>query len=628
VRTLQGTILFRVQSQGVTGAHGKGGYSGQGRLVVANNGGGGGLAEWDGVPNHAWTLLETRQFTDVTGPGGIYGPERDDDPLWAVGWDHRSVILKVRDKGKWHDYRLPKASYTHDAGHGWFTEWPRIRQVRPGRYMLDHHGMFYDFPADFRPGKTAGLKPIATHLRMVVDWADWNGRLVMSHDDASTLGSGGLTALSQSNLWFGRPEDLLSFGKPSGWGGPWIGDAVKAGQPSDPMLIDGFEKRMVHLAHDANADVMFTLEADAEGRGDWSVYRQVKVPAEGYAYHIFEPALRAQWVRLKADRDCKATAYFHFTSSGGPADGNVKADLFGALAKAGDGAARSDATLTHTATLGLDVRAERSAAEGASEQLGRYLVDAELKITPAGEAAAAGKAGATARSAGAALDWGLPLPDDDVQAAYAAARARGWQARTQRSVVTERYLANIDGAFYEVPFVGGIRRARPIASHGRMISDMICWRGLLVLSGTRADAQPDGHCFRSADGKLGLWFGKLDDLWRLGKPRGSGGPWRQTTVKADTPSAPFMMTGFDRKKVELSHDAQGDVTFTIEVDFMAAVPEKVGAPTAASAWRRYGRVAVPPGKVVTHEFPDGFSAHWVRTRADKACTATARFVYE
>ena len=178
-------------------------------------------------------------------------------------------------------------------------------------------------------------------------------------------------------------------------------------------------------------------------------------------------------------------------------------------------------------------------------------------------------------------------------------------------------MANWQGIFYEVPFVGGMVRARPIAAHARMISDYCCWAGLLVLAGTRADARPDGHLFRSADGRTGLWFGKIDDLWHLGKPRGVGGPWQKTAVQADRPSPAYLMTGFDRKRVEVSHDAPGDVTFTIEVDFLAT-----------GQWYRYATLRVPPGKTVRHEFPDGYAAHWVRLTADKACTATAWFVYE
>ena len=67
----------------------------------------------------------------------------------------------------------------------------------------------------------------------------------------------------QSNLWFGQWEDLRGFGRPAGWGGPWVADAVKANEPSEPFLMAGFERRVVHLAHRAAEPVTFTLETDA-----------------------------------------------------------------------------------------------------------------------------------------------------------------------------------------------------------------------------------------------------------------------------------------------------------------------------------------------------------------------------
>ena len=41
----------------------------------------------------------------------------------------------------------------------------------------------------------------------------------------------------------------------------------------------------------------------------------------------------------------------------------------------------------------------------------------------------------------------------------------------------------------------------------------------------------------------------------------------------------------------------------------------------------YGSIPVPPGGYKHHEFPPGFSAHWVRVTADRECTATAYFAY-
>lgn len=53
------------------------------------------LAEWDGKE---WKTVRRNQFVEVTGPGGIDGNANPDtDPLWATGWDHKSVLLGVRD---------------------------------------------------------------------------------------------------------------------------------------------------------------------------------------------------------------------------------------------------------------------------------------------------------------------------------------------------------------------------------------------------------------------------------------------------------------------------------------------------------------------------------------------------
>ena len=130
------------------------------------------------------------------------------------------------------------------------------------------------------------------------------------------------------------------------------------------------------------------------------------------------------------------------------------------------------------------------------------------------------------------------------------------------------------------------------------------------------DATPDGQYFASQAGH-GLWFGCVDDLWQLGKPKGTGGPWRKTLVKAGQPSDPYLMTGFDRKTLELAHDADAPVAFTVEVDFLHT-----------GVWRPYAVLKVPPGQTVRHVFPDGYSAHWLRLTANRACTATAWLIYD
>jgi hypothetical protein len=139
----------------------------------------------------------------------------------------------------------------------------------------------------------------------------------------------------------------------------------------------------------------------------------------------------------------------------------------------------------------------------------------------------------------------------------------------------------------------------------------------LVMSGVAHDAKAGEHIVRSDDGKVALWLGVVDDLWQFGKARGVGGPWRDSTVKANTPSDPYLMTGFDKKSVTLSHQSQRAVNIAIEVDF-----------TGNGDWHPFHTFTVPPKKTIRHKFNDAFAAYWVRVVADRDTTATAQFVYE
>jgi hypothetical protein len=213
--------------------------------------------------------------------------------------------------------------------------------------------------------------------------------------------------------------------------------------------------------------------------------------------------------------------------------------------------------------------------------------------------------------------WHLPKTD----AAYDAPATR---LREVREVESERYLGNFHGILYEIPRATGrgdfdppdYQKMKPLATHRAPLVDFCTWRGLMVISGG-AMVPGAGRTVSSADGRVSLWFGKTDDLWRFGEPVGHGGPWVNTAVRAGAPSEPFLMTNFDRKSVMLSHDSSETVQFKIEVDFLAD-----------GTWREYATLPVKAGETLRHEFPQGFAAHWVRVTADTAVKATAEFHYE
>jgi hypothetical protein len=630
----------------VPGWHGKGAYTSQGRLIIANNGerrandlagltweapesewsrgpeDAGVLAEYDG---RTWAIVSRRPHTEVTGPGGLLGERGGAAPAWSIGWDRRSVLLQVRSEGAWHTYRLPKGSYTYDPTHGWFTEWPRIRAIGEGQLLLNMHGTFFDFPATFSPGHTAGIRPFGTHLHYTTDFAEWNGGVVLAGDDTSIL-QNQLAAKPQSNLRFiTRPQLANDFGPSTGWGGMWVEDQVKAGQASDPFLIAGYADRYVHLAHKSNAEVTFTLEIDANGEGRWQEWKAVTVPAGGYSSLLIPRDVQGEWLRVKVDRDAVATAFLHAQTprKTDPNEPTPFANLADADAAAWTGGLIRPAGFSRdlqflARPMGADGRPGTATYYEINERLEFTRVDAPAKVADL-ERVAEPTADYIVDTASVVVTdedgrrWRLPrrMPSID---------ATG--TRGIREVVSERYLAHFDGTFYEIPrrgdkMVPDFRRMKAVASHRARISDFSTWRGLLVLAGTRNGGSPDGHVFRAADSGAGLWFGAVDDLYKLGAPIGEGGPWKDTDVKAGEPSDPYLMTNFGRKSVTLAHDQPRSTSFTIEIDFLGD-----------GSWHRYAVIDVPADQSITHEFPVGFSAHWVRVTTDQTGKATAWFRYE
>ena len=630
VHSLEVTKLFQ---KPVPGWHGKGGYTSQGRLVISNNGespagkepkeflaklppksneDAGVLAEWNGKD---WRIIERREFLDVTGPGGIHGAPDDKSPLWTVGWDKRSLMLKLLDGGKWSTYRLPKASYAFDPKHGWYTEWPRIRDLDEGKFMAVLHGQMFDFPGTFSATNTAGIRPVCTHLRYVPDLAQWGDRLVIASDDTSIM-LNPLAGQSQSNLWFGSKSDLKTWGPTCAWGGVWIGDHVKAGVASDPFLVAGYARRVLHLSQNADTPAAFKLEADARGDGHWAVVGRMEVPAHAYRWQVLDGSLKAEWLRLVPEQDSFVSAYLHMSNESphplAAAFGKSASDL-PVLVRPAKGNRNLEVS-SGSAYYEVNEKLELAATTMPKEA---EAIMPKWRIEP----------DATVDAASVVLTdhegkrWRLPKTDD----AFDKLAARGL-----REIESERYTGNWHGSMYEIPRKANgakdmgtkeldfpdFAKMRPVCTHRLPLTDFCTWRGLLVMAGAQVTSER-GKTITSADGKASLWLGKTDDLWSLGKPQGHGGPWKGTATKAGVPSDPYLMTNYDRKTLSLTHDGAKPVKFTVEVDFLAN-----------GFWREYETFTVEPGKSFVHEFPTGYSAHWLRVKADADCVATAQLIYE
>jgi hypothetical protein len=660
------------------GYHGKGFYSSQGRYIYANNGehgpdalrnpkaASGVLAEWDGKADQ-WTVVRRNQFTEVTGPGGITGG-KPNDPVWSVGWDHKSLLLMLRDGGKWHTFRLPKASSSYDGAHGWNTEWPRIREVGDGPLLMTMHGMFWEFPRTFSAAHTAGIRPISSYIKVIGDFCAWQDQIVFGCDDSAKSeflnkrkAKGRIAPpQSQSNLWFMKRAALTELGPTLSQGAVWLQEDVKAGEASDPFLFGGLSGGTsnygLYLAVDGEKPTTIAIERDDSGSGKWTKWFTVTLNAAagqwinfdwlnfrrtndgGWEYHYWpsetgkgrgrgkatrdgvvdeQPPSPPVWIRLRSDQPLpKATALF----TGGPARRPSDAESQSVF----EGLATVSSDLTLAATV--RARAENKGtlhcmpADGSA----LYELDADLKLQRVDDPAALAY-----HKANCAIPAGV-LTVDAASITYTDDSGRRWRlpkgepafdkdgaagpARVCREVCTERDLFNAGGTFYELPAenAGGFAKVRPVCTHNRRIHDYCSWRGLLIMTGVAADAPPGEHIIRSDDGKAAVWAGAVDDLWKFPRPTGTGGPWLDSAIKAGVPSDPCLIWGFARRELNVSHHSAGPVNFTVELDL-----------TGDGLWVPWKTIAVPAGGTVLHVLPPEVQARWLRITPSHDCTASA-----
>ncbi len=667
VKTMEPTLLYKdgnnakgkktqeatdVNPENATlpGAHGKGLYSGQGVMVYSNNGEAtpealkqfdvkaGVLAEWDGKD---WKVARRNQFVEVTGPGGIYGNENPEtDPIWATGWDHKSILLGVRNANTgWDFYRLPKASHSYDGAHGWNTEWPRIRNIGTQNnpdYLMTMHGMFWKFPQTFTAENSAGIRPRSAYLKVIGDFARWNNQLVFGCDDSAQKEflnkrkqKGGIEGPGQSNsnLWFTSFDKPDNLGPATASGTIWLNEKIDAAEHSEPMLFSGWEKRSVWISNQGNEEVEFVFETDQTGDDTYSKLFGVKVEAKAAKNIEFDKEMNGEWIRCFTDRATTATVSFNYT---GIDDRIVKPDdIFNGLANVEDAEATAGLLYglgDNRRALGLSVVKFEN---GNSAEVGYYELDEKLNLVQKDDAktnsfikekfAIPENVVEIEESSVLIVDdknrrWRLPLGNEKFEEL-----TNKTQLRICREVATERDLFNCAGTFYELPAenADGFAKIRPISSHNFRIHDYASYRGMLVMTGLNPNVNAGEHVVVSDDGKAAVWLGAIDDLWAMGKPSGHGGPWKNSSVKAKVASDPYLIGFYDKKSLEISHESKQTVTFKIEVE-----------PIGHGPWMLYKEVIVKPGETFKYEFSKNFQARWIRFSADKNCTATAWLTYE
>lgn len=486
------------------GAHGKGLYSGQGVMVFSNNGENsaaamkyfdalsGSLSEWDGKD---WKVVRRNQFVELTGPGGIYGNTNPEtDPIWATGWDHKSVLLGVRDSQKgWTFYRLPKASHSYDGAHGWNTEWPRIRNVgtddQPD-YLMTMHGLFWRFPKLFTADNSAGIRPRSSYLKVIGDFARWNDELVFGCDDSAqkeflnkrkAKGNIEGPGQSNSNLWFTsltKPDEL---GPATADGAIWEKEDVQANVYSDPYMFAGWEQRCCWMQNDGKQDITFTFEIDQKGNNVWKELTAVQVKAGQSAYLPFAAEEQGEWIRVKIDKESNVSVSFVYTTV--DTRSSASSSMFNGLSKVSE-----ENTLGGLLYgLGKNRRAlgvlASNIENGKVIENGYYEMSDTLTLVRKDDTQTADfirekfaiphQVVTIDESSVLIVDdrqrrWRLPLGDENYT------KLIGQDVvRICREVATERDLFNCHGTFYELPAenADGYAKIRPIASHNFRIND-------------------------------------------------------------------------------------------------------------------------------------------------------------
>lgn len=231
----------------------------------------------------------------------------------VVTVDKGSYLIVDDSKRRW---RLPLGDEAYSAA-------MRARQLRLCREVATERDVFncggtvYELPAENADG-FAKIRPIATHHLAINDYASYRGMLVMTGINPSEIKNNREHIFVSSDgkcaVWAGCIDDLWKLGAPVGHGGPWVDDEVKKGIPSDPYLFAYSNEKVLTVSHCSDKDVVFTMQVDPVGDGDWMTYRDIKVPQGKTVVIRLPETLQGRWVRFIPDTSTKATLFLDYSN--------------------------------------------------------------------------------------------------------------------------------------------------------------------------------------------------------------------------------------------------------------------------------------------------------------------------
>ena len=609
------------------GYHGKGFYKGFGKYFYANNGvlhpdvatnptlPSGALAEYT-EGNADWTPVRICQFTEISGPGGIEGSSTPDAPIWALGFDAKSLLLGLREESGWTYFRLPKSSHSYDGSHGWNTEWPRIREIGEPDFLMTMHGAFWRFPPQFNSDNIFGIKMRSNYLKVIGDFCRWRDKIVLGCDDSAEnefyntreyKNTMLAPAQSNSNLRFISPEDLDKLGPCIGRGSVFLREDVPAGTISDPMFVGGFSNKIIVLSR---------TPSDTPAKAEIEVIspkRKAKIPVsiDGSRAFFEISDTDAEWVRIKVGENPIKDFSANFMLSDNDYRDTSPSKIFDGLAVPGKG--ESSAALLWSPSAETLAALAFTSDGKTTKKLGTYILDKNMRLAKSGNQDLEARLGKTSqplanisylkdsiRIVENGKAFRLPISSDFIR------ENPFGVPRIVREVSTERDLMNCGGIFYELPAknAGGLSKARALARCPYAVFDYCSFRGMMIISGISKDApmRKNPHIIISEDGEFALWAGAIDDVWKLGKPQAKGSPWFDEPVVKDQISEPIIMSGFDKKRIEVKSSNPVKIAVEIDVD-------------GTGLWVEDRIVEVEPDKTFTMDMRRGNIAYWLRFRA-------------
>ncbi len=382
------------------------------------------------------------------------------------------------------------------------------------------------------------------------------------------------------------------------------------------------------MKNHGSSSLTMMLEVDALGNGKWKTLKTIAIPSNGSVVLPFTNAEQGEWIRIRTGQSAVVSASFVYADTrqniaqstsafAGISKVNDEASLGGLLVALGDNKRK----------LGLLANASYG---NTSIETGYYEMDSTMKLLPKKNdtmqqiirekvkipsQVVLVEASSYLIVDGMGRRWRLPKTDQG----YNGLMERQ-SLRICREVATERDLFNCGGTFYELPSenADGFAKIKPVSTHGLRINDYASFRGLLVLTGIDTKtSSANRNIFYSDDRKAAVWAGVIDDLWKMGKPVGKGGPWLNDEVAAGAASDPYLFGGYDKRTLILSHQSTSAISFTLQLDA-----------TGDGVWYDYKTITVSAGQSSVLAFPADIQSKWVRVVSDKTTVATAQLEYK